>query len=689
VILFAGGVIALAALVAYANTFSVPFLFDDEPSIIENPTIRHLWPPGPAFAPPRDFGLTVSGRPLVNFSLALNYALSGTNPWSYHALNLAIHVFAGLALFGVVRRSLLRMPVGALVRSGTGAAFRADGVGRSLATDDRPQAGFLQTDATLLAFTIALLWTLHPLQTESVTYVIQRTESLMGLCYLLTLYCFIRGEECSAAGVHLSGTGAAAREPCQLIVDKVARRARCIWSVLSVMACLLGMACKEVMVTAPLIVLLYDRTFLSGSFREAWRRYGKLHLALAATWLLLAWLVLSTGGNRGGTAGFNVGIAWGQYWLTQFEAIGRYLWLSLWPHPLVFEYGTIWMRRVGDVLPWAMAVAAVAAATLIALWRRPALGFLGCWFFAILAPTSLVPGTIQMIVEHRMYLSLAAVVSVAVLGLCHWAGRYGLAASLALAVGLGWSTHRRNEDYRSAQSLWADTLARRPDNARAHLNFGKALAADGQIADATAHYEEAVRLKPDYFEAHICLGNARQLAGRVVEAVTEYEAALRLQPGIPSAHLNLGNALAQLGRPGEAIGHYEAVLCVQPDAYDARFNLGNVLFLLHRLDEGIAQYQIGLRQAPGAVEAHYQLGRALGMKGDWVAAAGEYREALRLQPDYPEARFALGNLLARTGRLSEAIAEYQEILRTHPDDALVRRNLEQARAGQNAASPNR
>jgi tetratricopeptide (TPR) repeat protein len=455
------------------------------------------------------------------------------------------------------------------------------------------------------------------------------------------------------------------------------------------MACLLGMACKEVMVTAPVMVLLYDRTFLSGSFRAAWRRHGKLHLALAATWLLLVWLVLSTGGNRGGTAGFNVGIVWGQYWLTQFEAVGRYLWLSLWPHPLVFEYGTIWMSRVGEVLPWAIAVAALAAATLLALWRRPALGFLGCWFFAILAPTSLVPGTIQMIVEHRMYLSLAAVVALAVLGLGLWAGRYGLAVSLALAVGLGWSTHRRNEDYRSAQSLWADTLARRPSNARAHLSLGKALAADGQTADATAQYEEAVRLKPDYFEAHICLGNARQLAGRVVDAVTEYEAALHLQPDNPSAHLNLGNTLAQLGRPGEAIEHYEAVLRVQPGAYDAHFNLGNVLFLLHRLDEGIAQYRIGLRQAPEAVEAHYQLGRALGMKGDWAAAAGEYREALRLQPDYTEARFALGNLLARTGRLSEAIAEYQEILRTRPDDALVRRNLAQARAGQDAASSNR
>ncbi len=97
-------------------------------------------------------------------------------------------------------------------------------------------------------------------------------------------------------------------------------------------------------------------------------------------------------------------------------AVARYLRLSLWPHPLVFEYGTFWVTPA-QAVPYALAVAALAAATLWALARRPALGFLGFWFFGILAPTSLVPGTTQMIVEHRMYLPLAAVIALGVAGL--------------------------------------------------------------------------------------------------------------------------------------------------------------------------------------------------------------------------------------------------------------------------------
>ncbi len=137
-------------------------------------------------------------------------------------------------------------------------------------------------DATLLAFTVALLWTLHPLQTEAVTYIIQRTESLMGLFFLLTFYCFSRA--------------ASSPRPWP-------------WRVLTVLACLGGVGAKEVGTTAPLLVFLYDRTFVAGTFREAWRRRRWRHLSLAATWVPLALLVASTGWNRGGAAGFNVGVS--------------------------------------------------------------------------------------------------------------------------------------------------------------------------------------------------------------------------------------------------------------------------------------------------------------------------------------------------------------------------------------------
>ncbi len=280
-ILRASGLLATVIVVAYSNSFSGPFVYDDVNSIAQgNPTLFHLWPIWPVLNPPD--GLTVSGRPLLNLSFAVNYALGGTKVWGYHALNLVIHVLAGLTLFGLVRRTLLLPRL-------------------------RGQFG---ATALPLALVAAALWALHPLQTEAVTYVVQRAESMMGLFYLLTMYAFVRGLESPAP-------------------------AR--WYAASIGSCLLGMASKEVMVSAPVMVLLFDRTFGSGSFREAFRQRRRFYLALAATWLWLGCLVMSTGGNRSGSVGFNVGVSWWAYILTQFVAVTRYLRLSFWPHPLVFR----------------------------------------------------------------------------------------------------------------------------------------------------------------------------------------------------------------------------------------------------------------------------------------------------------------------------------------------------------------
>jgi hypothetical protein len=156
-----GAFLAAATIAAYSRTLSVPLLLDDDFSISNNPSIQHLvtafWPPAKA---------TVSGRPVLNFSLAINYAVSGTAVWSYHAANLAIHILASFALFGILRRTL--------------AARKARAF-------------------SMVALSASLLWALHPLLTESVTYIVQRAESLMGLFYLLTLYCFIRGTEASGS----------------------------------------------------------------------------------------------------------------------------------------------------------------------------------------------------------------------------------------------------------------------------------------------------------------------------------------------------------------------------------------------------------------------------------------------------------------------------------------------------------
>jgi tetratricopeptide (TPR) repeat protein len=686
--------ICLAIVAAYHDSFRGPFVFDDEPAVLENLTIRQLWPIWRTLAPPPS--MTVSGRPLANLTLAINYAVSGTKPWSYHVFNLGIHVLAALTLFGVVRRTLERAGHQRLL-PGNGPSEKAappPSAKRGAAPLPVPATGLRAVDSTFLALAITLLWALHPLQTEAVTYVVQRVESLMSLFFLLTLYCFIRS------------------------VDAPRPRA---WQGCAIAACFLGAASKEVIALAPILVLIYDRTFVAGSFAAAWRQRWRLHAALASTWVVLAAMIASTGWDRNGTSGFDIGVQPSAYWLTQFEAVARYLWLSFWPHPLVFEYGTFWVRQADGALAYAMVVVPLTIATLIALWRRPVLGFLGAWFFGILSPTSIMPGRIQMIVEHRMYLPVAALLTLAAVFVAGRFGKAGLVALFAWAAALGCLAESRNAVYRDAYSLWSDTVAKRPENDRAHNNLGNALVDRGSIADAIVEYQTALRLRPDYPEAHSNLGNALLKAGRGAEAIAECQKALQLEPAYAKAHNNLANALLEAGRNQEALVHYhaairlkpddsknhynlgnawlkegrlrdaiteyETALRLQPDDAEARYNLANSLFQADRVQEAIAQYLLALRLKPGYLDAHTNLGNAY-LQSDRVSEAiAQFETVLQAQPDYAPGHNNLGAALFHAGRAEDAIREFQRALRLKPDYADARGNLERALAASQAANP--
>ncbi len=605
--------LVVAALLAWANSFSGPFVFDDRPAILANPTLANFVT---ALSPPRDGG-TVAGRPLVNLTFAFNRALSGTDVRSYHGVNLLIHLLAALTLFGVVRRTVAAL------------------------SPRFPSPG----SAVGVAFAAALLWLVHPLQTAAVTYVIQRAESLMALCLLLTLYGFVRG-----------------------------------WRWLSVVACLAGMFCKEVMAVAPIIILLYDRTFVTGTFRAALRGSWRYYLALAATWLPLAWLV-STNAARAGTAGFTGKIAPLDYALTSCGAIVHYLALAFWPRGLVFDYGTPLVTSFSAVGPQVLFLAGLVVVTVVGLRRGRALGFLGACFFLVLAPSSsLVPVATQTIAEHRMYLPLAALAIGVALGLYRLLRHRAVLAAVALALPLTVATARRNTDYRDALTLWSDTAQKRPDNARAQNQVGNELALAGRHAEAVAHFETALRLAPDDAEVHNNLGNVLSATGRAGAALPHYEASVRLKPASAPAQLNLAQALRQAGRATEAIAHYEAAESIAPLDADAQSGLGVALAEAGRAAEAIPRYESALRLKSDHAAAHYNLGLALVRTNRVGAATEHFRAAARSDPANVAARVNLGNALLLTNQAAAAISEYEAALRLRPDDPQIRANLARARA---------
>jgi tetratricopeptide (TPR) repeat protein len=362
--------------------------------------------------------------------------------------------------------------------------------------------------------------------------------------------------------------------------------------------------------------------------REAWRQRRRLYAGLGVTWLVLAGLVFHTG-TRGGTAGYGVGVAWWAYALSQLPAITHYLQLAVWPHPLVLDYGTDLAQPTAEILPFALIVAALAAGMVIALRRQPAFGYAGVWFFAILAPTSsVVPVATQTMAEHRMYLPLAA------------------AIFLALAIGLSWLTVRRNEDYHSDLSLWRDTVAKCPHNARAHFTLGNVLYRLDRVPEAMRQYEAALDIAPNHAEAHNSLGNILVRLGRLPEAMAHYERALQLEPDYIQADYNYGNALVQAGRLPEAMSHYHQALRLDPQNAEVRNNLGSALLLAGRLPEATGQLQEALRIKPDYAEAHYNLANALAQSGQLPEAISHYEQALQIKPDYMEARENLARVQA-------------------------------------------
>lgn len=620
---FAAALVGMT-LAAYHNSLHGEFVLDDFSSVLENPSIRRLWPIGPLLSPPAEAG--VGGRPLANVTFALNYALGGTAPWSYRTLNVLLHAAATLTLFGLARHTLLQPPL----RARFGAA------------------------AAPLAFAVAVIWAVHPLATAAVDYVSQRTELLMALCYVVTLYAFVRGAPARCAG----------------------------WLTLAVAAAAAGMASKEVMVTAPLLVLLYDRSFVAGSFAGAWRQRRVFYVALAATWAVLAGVMMNAPAMDRGI-GFGLGVTSLDYALTQTHALWRYLSLSAWPAALVFDHGWTFVMASPAAAVALGGTLTLFATALMALRRWPAAGFAGAWFLVILAPTTtFVPIIQQPIAESRAYLPLAGAVAlgvIAVYQLLRTRPRLLLALGVLVPTALAAITVRRHDAYRTEIALWTDTVAKRPGNARAHGNLAAAFLRAQRPHESLAAADAAIRLRPAYAEAHHNRGVALARLGEPAAALAAYRSALAANPRFADAHYNLGEFLASTGRATEARRHFEIAHQLRPRHAATLNNLSVVVLQLGDAPVAAAHARSALRLEPRLSAAHYNLGNALNASGRIPEAIAAYEAALRHEPRFARAEHNLGVLKLKTGRTGEAIAHFETALRLEPDYAEARRHLAIAR----------
>jgi protein O-mannosyl-transferase len=593
-----GSVLVIVGFAIYWNSTTAPFAFDDDHAIVVNEQIRHL----STSLAPTEQGSPLAGRPLVSLTFAINYALGGLNVRGYRLVNISIHVINALLLFGVVGRALTAGQINLAPRKAAPYTF---------------------------AFAAALIWMVHPLVTEPVDYISQRTELMMAMFFLLTLY-----TGGSALAGHRSSGGTR--------------------PTLSVICCALGMTCKETMVVAPVVVLLYDRTFTFGSFREALRGRGWYYAALCATWLLLVALLWSS--PRGDSAGFaGASVSPWTYLLDQSEMIVRYLRLAFWPRGLVLDYGEPLHVTFADVAPYAIAVATLLAATIIALVRNPPLGFLGAWFFLTLAPTSsILPISTEVGAERRMYLPLMAIVTAVVVVVRRFVGtrvRGSRIAFAVLAVLLSLGTVQRNREYLSGLTLWQTVLDRWPPHARAHRNLAAELKLANRPDEEIVHLRAAVKDLPEIGNV---LGLELLALGRNAEAADELRTYVRDYPRDADAWANLGNAFSALGRNDEALQAFQRAVAIDPNSGLSQRNLALQFLQQNDFDNAVAHARDAARLTPNDPAAHNLLGLALIGQQKIDEAIAEFRASLALQPGNNDAAGYLERTLKATSRSPRA-----------------------------------
>lgn len=613
----------LVTTIAYFPAIRAPFEFDDASAITSNASLRSL-SPAVALRPPEN--TSVSGRPMVNYTFAINAAINrwlevderpdpyGVNKTlGYHMVNLLLHMWCGLLLFGVIRRT-------------------ATNVGVARGWTIVPN---------VLAFGATTLWMLHPIHTEAVDYLVQRTEIVVSVCYVGTLYCSIRAWEAT---------------------DK---RRRIVWEVAAAIVCLLGMGSKEVMITAPIAVMLYDRAFRFPALTEQFRARRWLYLGLAAT---SAWTIANVAFNaRFDTVGFGLGVSWHQYLYTQAWAVARYLRLMVWPSGLTLDYGmkpiSGWAGLPGAIALTAFLVATVAAWTRIARWGW--LAFLGAWFFLLLAPSSsVVPIATEIAAERRVYLALAAPIVLVVVGIAWLVARLSLktrptkglvVAFAAIALVLAGLTFKRSALFKDPEALWRDAVKNAPNNPRAYDNLAATMffTDPPNLPEAKDLYLQAVNADSTYLHAWTGLAAVAINEGHPDAAVTILRRALAIDSGYAVAFEQLGRLYLRMGMPDKALPYLRRFAAAYPSD-NSLITFGIALLQLQRYEEAARALRRGLDLNPNRLDAMRLLGGALVEEGKGVEAVPWLERLAAAQQPTPIGVGLLAIAYAQAGRAKVA-----------------------------------
>ena len=561
-------------LLIYSGSLGGPFLFDDGNNILDNPHIRitqltweNLMQAG--------FESPLANRPAAYMSFALNYYLGGYHAGGYRLVNVLIHILAGFFLY-LFFKTTLSLP----------AVQRRYGI------------------HPWLPYIAALIWLVHPLHTQSVTYIVQRMTSMAAMFFVLSMWLYARAR--LAAG----------------------RWQRGLLSAGCLLSGVLALGTKEIAATLPFFIFLYEWYFFQDLSR-AWLKRG-LIFGAAMLLVIIGVSYLYLGGQPFAklAAGYQGrDFTMGQRMLTEFRVVMLYLSLVFYPHPgrLNLDYDFPVSHSLLNPATTLLSLSGIIAGLILAgrLARQDRLlSFCLLWFFANLALESSIIG-LELVFEHRTYLSSMLIILMVLI----LAKRYPMSKALGIAaicsvvlICCAW-TFERNSVWRSAVAIWQDTVTKSPQKARAHNNLGNALKSKGDFAGAIAHYRQALKINPNYPKAYNNLGTALAGQGNPEQAVEQFEHALRLNPAYAEAYNNIGAALAGQNKFKEAAAYFAEALRLRPDHAGTYNNMGAALVKLGRLQDALAHFTAALRLSPRDEATRKNIDICLRLMHDKAAAS--------------------------------------------------------------------
>ncbi|MFH2063799.1 MAG: tetratricopeptide repeat protein [Pseudomonadota bacterium] len=606
----------LAVLPLYSNTLHVPFLFDDLGNIISNPSIRMT-----------DFSLenlltaaqkgSLENRPIANISFALNYYWHGDHVFGYHLVNILVHVISGLFLYGFI----------------------------SITQKVYPCRSFSHR---AIPFFAAAIWLVHPVQTQSVTYIVQRMNSMASMFYMISMCCYAKGR----LRMLESRSGRKTEERNSRSAISIYPIPVSFYFFGAMTSGFMAVGTKEIAATLPLFLLLYEWFFFQ-DMKFSWLKRNWFRFLLIFSFvLLIAFLYLGENPfekieNLYDRRDFTMM----QRLFTEFRVVIFYIGLLLFPHPsrLNLEHDFPLSGSLTDPPTTVICLCVIIVCIGFSLWKAKKerlLSFCILWYFGNLVIESSVIG-LEIIFEHRLYLpSMMACLMPVVLSY-RYIGINRVTAGFLCMVVVVFSiwTYTRNQTWADEITLLTDCVAKSPNKFRPHYNLGIALAEQGRSDEAVNQYMEALKIDSGKASLHNNLGLELFIQGKREQAIFHYKEALRLQPDFVYAHINLGAALLRDGKPDQAMKHCREAIRIKPGSAQAYNCIGNIQYFQNNMAEAIVSYSNALKMDSRYIGAARNLAAALMQTGRTGQAILVLQTALKMKPDDQEAEIMLKRII--------------------------------------------